>query len=115
MAQITALSFIVPVRDLDAAVRFYTSAFGLEVVFQADQIAFVGVAGSDTAIGLLRDPATAGTGPRNVGVHPDHDVGVDPVVAAVVAAGGRVVERGEHAPGAPFVRIADPDGNILWL
>ena len=27
----------------------------------------------------------------------------------------RVVERAEHAPGVPYARIADPDGNVLEI
>jgi catechol 2,3-dioxygenase-like lactoylglutathione lyase family enzyme len=30
-------------------------------------------------------------------------------------ADGTIVERGEHAPGVPFARIADPDGNVLEI
>jgi predicted enzyme related to lactoylglutathione lyase len=31
-------------------------------------------------------------------------------VAEIEAHGGRLVERGEHAPGAPYAYCADPDG-----
>ena len=37
MARITALSFIVPVRDLDRAVAFYRDAFRLEEVFRDER------------------------------------------------------------------------------
>ena len=114
MAKITALSFIVPVRDLDVAADFYREAFGLEEVFRADEILFVGLPGTDIALGLFLDPETAGSGPRTVGFHIDHAVPADDVVHDVERAGGRVVERGEHAPGVPFARFADPDGNELW-
>ena len=30
-------------------------------------------------------------------------------------AGGRVVQRGEHAPGLKFAYVTDPDGNMLEL
>jgi predicted enzyme related to lactoylglutathione lyase len=115
MARITALSYIVPVRDLDRAVRFYKDAFGLEEVFRAEQIVFVGLPGTDSALGVLLDPEHAGSGPQNVGFHVDH--AVEPGVAArdVEAAGGKVLEQGEHAPDVPFARIADPDGNELWI
>ena len=91
MARITALSFIVPVRDLDRAVAFYHDAFQLEEVFRADQIVFVGLPGTDSALGLLLDTEHAGSGPR------------------------KIIERGEHAPGVPFARITDIDGNELWI
>jgi hypothetical protein len=30
-------------------------------------------------------------------------------------AGGKIVERGEHAPGVPYARISDIGGNELWV
>lgn len=115
MARITALSYVVPVRDLDAASRFYRTAFELEEIFRTEGIVFVGVAGGETAIGLLLDPEHAGAGPQNVGVHMDHAIDYEDAVRAIEAAGAKVLERGEHAPGVPFARIEDPDGNVLWV
>jgi predicted enzyme related to lactoylglutathione lyase len=107
--------FIVPVSDLERAVRFYKSAFDLEVVFQNEQIIFVGVPGTEVSFGLLLDAANAGAGPQNVGLHVDHAVGLDTAIRDVEAAGGKVVERGEHGPEIPFAKIADPDGNVLEI
>jgi predicted enzyme related to lactoylglutathione lyase len=115
MATTTGLTFIVPVRDLDAATRFYTGMFGVHEVFRNENIVFVGFPGSDTAVGLLKDDAGAGGGPRYVGFHLDHSLNLDDVAEEVGRAGGKVLERGEHAPGVPFARITDPDGNELWL
>jgi catechol 2,3-dioxygenase-like lactoylglutathione lyase family enzyme len=33
----------------------------------------------------------------------------------VEAAGGRLIRRGEHAPGVPYAYIADPDGCLIEL
>ena len=115
MAKITALAFVVPVRDLDAAARFYCDAFDLRPVFQNENIVFVGIPGGDTALGLLLDPEHAGSGPQNIGMHVDHAVGLEAAIKDVEAAGGKVVERSEHAPGVSFARIADPDGNVLEI
>lgn len=101
MAKITALSFIVPVRDIEKAVRFYSEAFGLQEVFRADQIAFVGIPGTDTALGLLHDPERAGSGPQNIGMHVDHAVGLDAAIRDIEAAGGSVVERPNTRPASP--------------
>jgi len=30
-------------------------------------------------------------------------------------AGGRLVERGEHAPGMPYAFVADPDGYTIEI
>jgi catechol 2,3-dioxygenase-like lactoylglutathione lyase family enzyme len=115
MAKISALAFVVPVRDLEKAVKFYGDAFGLTEVFRNEQIVFVGAPGTDGAVGLLLDPAGAGSGPQHVGLHVDHGVEHESAIRDVEAAGGSVVERGEHAPGVPFARIADPDGNVLEI
>ena len=115
MARITALSYIVPVRDLDRAVKFYADAFGLEEVFRADRIVFVGLPGTDSALGILHDPEHAGSGPQNVGFHVDHAVPHGDAIRDVETAGGRIIERGEHAPEVPFARFADPDGNVLEI
>jgi predicted enzyme related to lactoylglutathione lyase len=115
VAKITALSFIVPVRDVEKAVRFYCDAFDLQEVYRGEDIVFVGMPGTDTAVGILNDTERAGSGPQYVGFHVDHAVNYDDAVSDVERAGGEILERGEHAPGVPFARIADPDGNELWI
>ena len=115
MARITGLTFIMPVRDIDRAVAFYVKALELQEVFRNEGIAFVGSPGSDSAIGLLLDPENAGSGPQNVGPHVDHALTPDEAVRDVEAAGGSILERGEHAPGVPYARVADPDGNEFWI
>lgn len=115
MSRITALGFVVPVSDLERAVSFYTRAFGLEEVFRTEHIVFVGIPGTDSALGLLLDPDNAGSGPRHVGFHLDHSIKLEDALRDIEQAGGRVAERGEHAPDVPFARIADPDGNVLEI
>jgi predicted enzyme related to lactoylglutathione lyase len=115
MAKVTALIYIMPVRDLDKAAQFYCDAFDLRPVFRNEGICFVGIPGTDSAVGLLLDPEHAGDGPMNIGLHVDHAVGLEAAIADVEKAGGKVLERGEHAPDVPFARIADPDGNELEI
>jgi catechol 2,3-dioxygenase-like lactoylglutathione lyase family enzyme len=115
VAKITALSFIMPVRDLEMAVKFYCDAFGLTEVFRSDRIVFVGLPGTDSALGILLDPEHAGSGPQNIGFHVDHAVEHTTAIGDVEAAGGKVVERGEHGPGIPFAIVTDPDGNTFEI
>ena len=115
MAKITSLLFIVPVRDLERAVRFYGDAFELREVFRNEQIVFMGIPGTDTAVGILHDAEAAGRGPQNIGFHIDHAIKLDDAIRDVERASGRAIERGEHAPNVPFARIADPDGNVLEI
>lgn len=113
MGKTSGLLYILPVKDLDAAARYYTQAFGLEEQFRNDQIVFVGIPGGDSAIGLLLDRTNAGSGPQNIGLHLDHAINRDDVLREIVQAGGKIIEQGEHAPDVPFARVADPDGNVL--
>jgi catechol 2,3-dioxygenase-like lactoylglutathione lyase family enzyme len=113
MAKITSLLFVMPVRDVEKAVRFYREAFELEEVYRGENIVFVGIPGTDTAVGILQDTAAAGSGPQHVGFHVDHAINHDDAVHDVEHAGGVILERGDHAPGVPFARIADPDGNVF--
>lgn len=115
MAKVTALTYVVPVRDLDKAAKFYIDAFGLEEVFRNEGIVFVGIPGTDSALGLLLEPNEAGSGPRHVGLHVDHDIDREGVLKGVQQAGGTVVEQGEHGPGVAWAKIADPDGNVLEI
>jgi catechol 2,3-dioxygenase-like lactoylglutathione lyase family enzyme len=59
-----------------------------------------------------RTPATAGLsgGVAHFGfrlVDPDD---IDRAIAEVERAGGRLLRRGEFAPGLPYAYVADPDG-----
>ena len=40
---------------------------------------------------------------------------LDQAIEEVERAGGRLVERGEHAPGRPFAYVVDPDGYLIEL
>jgi catechol 2,3-dioxygenase-like lactoylglutathione lyase family enzyme len=115
MAKITSLLFVLPVRDVDKAVHFYCDAFELSEVYRDDNIVFVGIPGTETSFGIFHDPALAGSGPQSVGLHVDHAANRDDALSDVERAGGKILERGEHAPGVPFARIADPDGNVLEI
>ncbi|MCH7698764.1 MAG: VOC family protein [Chloroflexi bacterium] len=115
MAKINALQFILPVKNLDSAAKFYCDVFDLEEMFRNESIVFVGIPGTESAVGLLLEPKEAGSGLRHVGLHVDHDLDRADVLAAIKQAGGSVVEEGEHGPGLPWARIADPDGNVLEI
>lgn len=115
MAKITALAFVMPVRDLEQAVKFYCDAFGLTEVFRNEQIVFVGLPDTDSALGILLDPDRAGSGPQHMGFHVDHAIDHEVAIGDVESAGGKVIERGEHGPGIPFAVVADPDGNTFEI
>ena len=40
---------------------------------------------------------------------------LDAAIAEVEAAGGKLIRRGEHSPGASFAYVQDPDGYVIEL
>ena len=40
---------------------------------------------------------------------------LDAAISEAEKAGGKLLERGEHAPGVPYVYVADPDGYVIEL
>ena len=46
---------------------------------------------------------------------PGDKADLDDAIRQVEDAGGRLVERGEHAPGDPFAYVSDPDGYVIEL
>ena len=109
------------VRDLDRALTFYTRVLGLEEHFREGRhMVFLGTPGRDDLITLNEDPRGGEVAGVNGGVdhfgfrlasEADFDVAIDEVEAA----GGRLIKRGEHAPGVPFAYVKDPDGYTIEL
>lgn len=109
------------VRDLPRALRFYQSVFGMEEQFRAGPyMVFLSTPGSDDLITLNQDAAEqdqAGQrgGIAHFGFKLSQGSDLDTAVREVERGGGRVIRRGEHAPGVPFVYVADPDGYVIEL
>ena len=40
---------------------------------------------------------------------------LDGAIAEIEAAGGKLMSRGEHAPGIRYAYVADPDGYVIEL
>jgi predicted enzyme related to lactoylglutathione lyase len=53
--------------------------------------------------------------PAHVGLRLAEAGDLDAAVREVEEAGGRIVERGEHAPDTRYAYVADPDGNVIEL
>jgi len=109
------------VRDLERSLAFYKRVFGVEERFREGRhMVFLNTPGSEDLITLNEDPREADTAGANGGVnHFGFRLGaasdMDIAASDVEAAGGRVVKRGEHAPGVPFLYIRDPDGYLIEL
>jgi catechol 2,3-dioxygenase-like lactoylglutathione lyase family enzyme len=113
MVQTYGLTHInLAVRDLGRALRFYEQVFGLREYGRGDGLVHTQASGRRDILTFTEDPTTAGLsgGVSHFGfrlVDPDD---IDRAIAEVERAGGRLLRRGEFAPGLPYAYVADPDG-----
>ena len=109
------------VRDLERSLRFYQGVFGMEEQFRAGpKLVFLRTPGSQDLITLNEDPAEARLAGVNGGVAHfgfalEDEAELDAAIGEVQAAGGKLVSRGEHAPGHPYAYVSDPDGYVIEL
>lgn len=109
------------VRDLERSLRFYRGVFGMEERFRdGPKMVFLNTPGSRDLITLNEDPAEArlagvNGGVAHFGFRLAASTDLDAAVAEVEAAGGKLIRRGEHAPGAAFAYVEDPDGYVIEL
>lgn len=106
------------VADLERSLRFYREVFGLEEMYRdGPQMVFLRPPNSTDTITLNEEPDRAGKagGVDHFGFRLADKAQLDDAVAQVETAGGQLLERGEHAPGAPYAYVADPDGYMIEL
>ena len=99
------------VADLERSIRFYGEAFGFREHFRVrSTMVFLGPEKSVCVV--VHEDSDRETG-KGGGI--DHfgldltERDLDTALAVVERAGGRILERGEHAPGRPYAYISDPD------
>jgi predicted enzyme related to lactoylglutathione lyase len=103
------------VADLGRAWRFYEQVFGAGEMFRVGGgLVFLRLPDAPGVIVLDGRPAGE-RNPVHVGLPVARDADLDAAVDEVLAAGGRLLERGEHAPGIEYAYVADPDGNVIEL
>jgi catechol 2,3-dioxygenase-like lactoylglutathione lyase family enzyme len=100
------------VADPDRSVAFYSRLFGVVEYFRDAQSVQVKGPGPYDVIAFERSPTGAGQvgGIGHFGFRLVRAQDIDSAVEQAVAAGGRILRRGDFAPGYPFAYIADPDG-----
>lgn len=109
------------VRDLERSLAFYQGAFGMVEMFrEGPYMVFLRTPGAHDTITLNADPvgvAQVGQqgGVGHFGFRLKDPSQLDAAIASVEASGGRLVERGDHAPGVHFAYVADPDGYLIEL
>ena len=106
------------VADLDRSLRFYQTVFGLEEMFRdGPTMVFLRPPNSLDTITLNEDRDRAGCagGLDHFGFRLVDSSQLDLAIEEVERAGGQLVSRGEHAPGAPYAYVLDPDGYTIEL
>jgi predicted enzyme related to lactoylglutathione lyase len=102
------------VQDVGRAIAFYKAAFGADEAFRVgERLVFLRLGGGEI-VGLDGRPETE-RNPRHIGLKLAQGQDLGGAVAEVVAAGGSVLDRGEHAPGVSYAYVVDPDGNVIEL
>jgi catechol 2,3-dioxygenase-like lactoylglutathione lyase family enzyme len=100
------------VANLDRSVAFYSQLFGVVEYFRdAESVQVKGPGPHDV---IAFEQSRAGGSPiggiTHFGFRLVRPEDIDGAVEQAQAAGGRLLRRGEFAPGYPFAYIADPDG-----
>jgi catechol 2,3-dioxygenase-like lactoylglutathione lyase family enzyme len=110
------------VADHGRSVSFYSEVFGMEVGFRVGNILFLHSPNrsDDLALHLaVTDDEKARVGLQggyeHFGITVKDRAQLDDCIALVIAAGGALIEKGEHAPGIPYAYIADPDGYVIEI
>jgi catechol 2,3-dioxygenase-like lactoylglutathione lyase family enzyme len=100
------------VADPDRSLAFYARVFGVREYYRDENSIQVQGPGPHDVIAFERDAARAGTtgGLSHFGFRLVDAADIDAAVLEAQAAGGRLLRRGEFAPGFPFAYVADPDG-----
>ena len=100
------------VSDLDRTVDFYTRAFGAREYYRDEDSAQVLGPGPHDVLAFEHDAERAGKagGAIHFGFRLTSLEAIDSALDAVLAAGGRLKERGDFGGGQPFAFVEDPDG-----
>jgi catechol 2,3-dioxygenase-like lactoylglutathione lyase family enzyme len=105
------------VRDLDRTAAFYRRLVGAVEVYRDDGFLQMQTPGSWDVLVFEKRPSEAGRtgGILHFGFRLLRRDGLANADAAVRAAGGTVIEKGEFVPGEPYLFVKDPDGYTVEL
>ena len=108
------------VSDIERSIRFYGEAFGMEETFRTgDDLVFLNTPGTNDSLALHLAPgddrAGQSGGYEHFGITVVDRGSLDGAIEAIESAGGKLVEKGEHAPGVPYAYVSDPDGYVIEI
>jgi len=100
------------VNDPDRSLAFYEQIFGVKEYYRDENSIQVLGPGSHDVIAFDRDVTNSGKlgGIAHFGFRLVDPGDIDAAVDEVKRAGGKLIRRGEFAPGFPFAYVHDPDG-----
>jgi catechol 2,3-dioxygenase-like lactoylglutathione lyase family enzyme len=100
------------VRDPERSLRFYAEVFGVREYYRDERQIQVQGPGPHDVLAFEKSEVTAGSlgGISHFGFRLLAPEDIDLAVAEATRAGGKLLRRGEFAPGYPFAYVADPDG-----
>jgi catechol 2,3-dioxygenase-like lactoylglutathione lyase family enzyme len=100
------------VKDPEQSFRFYQSVFGLVAVYRDDNFIQAQTPGARDVLVFQRNEAHAGKtgGVAHFGFRLTDPSDIDAAAEAVIAAGGKIWDKGEFVPGEPYLFFSDPDG-----
>ena len=106
------------VSDIERSLDFYQQIFGMREMFRDGSLVFLTTPGGDDSITLCpagaNDPV-AGGGVSHFGWTIANKADLDDAAQQIERAGGKVLRRGEHVPGHPFLYFTDPDGYVIEI
>lgn len=100
------------VRDPERSLCFYRDVFGVKEYYRDETSIQVQGPGPHDVIAFEKDKREAGKlgGITHFGFRLVRASDIDAAVKEVERAGGKILRRGEFAPGFPFAYVNDPDG-----
>jgi len=100
------------VSDLERSFQFYHDVFGMLAIYREPAFIQAQTPGSRDVLVLETGDEHVGEsgGIKHFGFRLAEARDIDKAVTAIERAGGKIKDRGEFAPGEPYVFFADPDG-----
>lgn len=97
---------VLGVRELERSIAFFKDVLGFEVEWRADSTCSVGRDGCSIMLQIHEEPR-----PTTIWIGLDGDA----LFPRIQQSGAMILQLPTNTPWAYEMRIADPDGNILWL
>jgi catechol-2,3-dioxygenase len=110
------------VGDHERSVSFYEHVFGMSIIHRAGPILFLSSPSGRDNLALHaaeNDQERARVGQQggydHFGITVEDRSALEEAITLALQAGGSLVGKGEHAPGVPYVYLADPDGYVIEI